>query len=374
MAAPRIGNVLCRISNCNFTSVLLEKINNSRSWTCLQQIRHRQAFPPAAWYVKQKTTDLDENLTKENEEFLDDVMKDVYKKRLDRVFSPLEDGPWKRNDYNKYTRRTGVLAIKIGVVPQWTKEGKRFTTTMLQIIDNHVIRYTPPEKFMKSAGWKPWWGNKYGVAVVGALSTNPRIYTKEYNNLFMESGVPPKKKLTRFLITENAAVQPGTPLNVMHYRVGDVVDCSAKTIDHGFQGVVKRWGMKGMPKSHGVTKTHRRMGTTAGGKFKGGIWKGKKMPGLMGNRWRTARGLKIWRVNTKYNVLYVTGQNVPGNTHGFVRVMDTKLPLRKPAPENPPPMPTWYPEDATEPIEEEYFDKDLFQFTEESVKFAAEKK
>ena len=36
-------------------------------------------------------------------------------------------------------------------------------------------------------------------------------------------------------------------------------------IDHGFQGVVKRWGMKGMPASHGVTKAHRKMGSTGGG-------------------------------------------------------------------------------------------------------------
>ena len=41
--------------------------------------------------------------------------------------------------------------------------------------------------------------------------------------------------------------------------------CRSVRIDYGFQGVVKRWGMKGMPASHGVTKAHRKMGATGGG-------------------------------------------------------------------------------------------------------------
>ena len=36
-------------------------------------------------------------------------------------------------------------------------------------------------------------------------------------------------------------------------------------IDKGFQGVMKRWGMKGQPASHGATKTHRKMGASGGG-------------------------------------------------------------------------------------------------------------
>ncbi|KAK7481729.1 hypothetical protein BaRGS_00027102 [Batillaria attramentaria] len=159
----------------------------------------------------------------------------------------------------------------------------------------------------------------------------------------------------------------GTPLTAMHFRVGDHVDVQAKTIDHGFQGVVKRWGMKGMPASHGVTKAHRKMGSTGGGGNKAAIWKGKHMPGHMGNRWQILKGLRIWRINTKYNVLYVTGPNVPGNTHGFVRVYDTILPTKRSAPDNHPPMPTWFPEDCQEPVPDELSDEQLFRFSEPSI-------
>ena len=78
-----------------------------------------------------------------------------------------------------------------------------------------MIRYTPPEKFIQSAGYKPWWGDKFGHVVVGALSCEPWKFTKAYNNLFLEAGVPPKRRLTRFLVTPDAAIQPGKAIFIM---------------------------------------------------------------------------------------------------------------------------------------------------------------
>lgn len=45
--------------------------------------------------------------------------------------------------------------------------------------------------------------------------------------LFENSGVPPKRKLTKFMVTPNAIVRPGTPLYASHFRVGDFVDVGA---------------------------------------------------------------------------------------------------------------------------------------------------
>jgi len=101
---------------------------------------------------------------------------------------------------------------------------------------------------------------------------------------------------------------------------------------------MKRWNFKGMPASHGVTKTHRRPGNIGSGGQKARVMPGTKLPGHMGNRYRINRGLKIWRINTKYNVMWVSGLSIPGETNGIVYVFDTMLPLRKP--ESPPPFPT----------------------------------
>lgn len=118
---------------------------------------------------------------------------------------------------------------------------------------------------------------------------------------------------------------------------------------------MKRHGFKGMPASHGVTKTHRRGGNIGGGGEKGRVWPGTKMPGYMGNKYRVAKGLKIWRINTQYNVLYVSGQAIPGETNSVVYIYDTVLPLRKPS--KPIPFPTYLGLSGEEPPEDIYDEK-----------------
>ncbi|CAC5419863.1 RP-L3 [Mytilus coruscus] len=355
-------------SNCLQNILFRDAFTISRVLTCYQPVRYRKrSSRHPEWFVRRRGKSFDEGLTQENKQFIKDLTVEQYKNKP----SPLKEEPLERGEWDLRTRRTGVLALKIGVIPQWRKDGTKIETTLLQIIDNHVIRYSPPEKFAQSAGWKPWWGRKYGSVVVGALSCEPHLFSKEYNNLFTEAGVPPKRKMTRFLVSPNAAIQPGLPLTAMHFRVGDYIDAQAKTIDYGFQGVVKRHGMKGGPASHGGTKWHRRMGGTGGGGDMAGIWKGKKMPGHMGADWNFAKGLRILRINTKYNVLYVTG-TTPGGNHCYVRIMDTCLPNRRREIQNHPPMPTFYPEDVKDPIEEEYFDETLFDFKEPSIEYIDE--
>jgi len=74
-------------------------------------------------------------------------------------------------------------------------------------------------------------------------------------------------------------------------------------------------------------------------------------------------------------VLYVHGPGTPGPMHSFARIFDTGFRKRKEeiAAKQPlPPMPTFYADDAKEPLPEELFDKDLFQFTEPSVVYSIE--
>ena len=47
--------------------------------------------------------------------------------------------------------------------------------------------------------------------------------------MFEDAGVRPKKKLTKFLVTDNAVLPPGTPLYANHFRPGDAVDISGFT-------------------------------------------------------------------------------------------------------------------------------------------------
>ncbi|GFS07116.1 50S ribosomal protein L3 [Elysia marginata] len=348
------------------------------SSVCVQQVRYRR-FPKFVvrpttrrpWHVRKWTEKKDEFLDKSNEQFVREVIADKYAKTSS---SPLKDGPWERNPYLRGTRRSGVLALKLGTLIHWKKDGTPFTVTVLQVLDNHVINYVPPEVYATYPSHCPHQGLRFGLQVVGSLSCDPRQFSKPYNNLFVKAGVPPKRWLTRFLVTPDAAIQPGTALNVNHFKVGDYVDTQGRTRDYGFQGVIKRWGMKGMPKSHGTTKSERKMGATGGGGDKDGIWKGKRMPGMMGNYLRTMYGLQICRINTRYNLLYVAGVGVPGLPHTFIRVSDTVLPRKQRTEDqmSSVAMPTWFEEDEEDPLPEEMFVDDVFQFTEPSLELEAE--
>lgn len=129
---------------------------------------------------------------------------------------------------------------------------------------------------------------------------------------------------------------------------------------------MKRHGFKGMPATHGVTKTHRRGGNIGGGGEKGRVWPGTKMPGHMGNRYRIAKGLQILRINTKYNVMWVTGQAIPGETNSIVYIYDSKLPLRKPTTALP--FPTFY--GAVEPsTPEDIYEENIHKFSDPPIMF-----
>ncbi|VVD02355.1 unnamed protein product, partial [Leptidea sinapis] len=213
---------------------------------------------------------------------------------------------------------------------------------------------------------KKLWKEKrtLGCMLVGSETIDPSTVTKDYCGLFTNVGMLPKRHLCRFMVSPHAQLPTGTPLFATHFRVGDYVDVRAKTIDRGFQGVMKRWKFKGMPASHGVTKTHRRPGNIGGGGEKGRVWPGTKMPGHMGNSWRILRGVKILRINTEYNVLWMLGVGIPGETGAMCYIYDTILPLRKL--KTSPPFPT---QPFVEDLPQEYFDEAVHPFDESTITY-----
>ncbi|GFG41093.1 hypothetical protein Cfor_00554 [Coptotermes formosanus] len=326
------------------------------------------------WFVRKERTKYEEHLTPENKSFIQEVIHDKYGPPTviggisTYKQSPLKLQPMERGSWFPGCRRTGVIARKIGIYPMWLKDGTRVLTTLLQVLDNHVIRYIPPEEFHppRTSVRNPKSKQQLGCLLVGAESADPQTFTKEYCGLFKDSGVMPTKILGRFLISPEAAVQPGTPLYASHFKPGDYVDVRGKTVYRGFQGVMTRWGFKGGPASHGVTKTHRRPGNIGAGGGKARVWPGQKMPGHMGNRYRILYGLEVLRVNTKYNVIWVKGPAVAGETNSTVYIYDTRLPLRKL--KETPHFPTYYPEDD-DPLPDDIYSENLHPFTAPTITY-----
>ncbi|XP_059060474.1 large ribosomal subunit protein uL3m [Achroia grisella] len=331
-----------------------------RSTSYYQPPRYR----PPHWFMPKTRVRNDDMVTQENKQFIEEVMKDKLKIQTE-LKSPLVKGDVEQTAlWTPFTKRSGLIARKIGNYPVWDKNGKKLQTTLLQVVDNHVIKYIPPEEFkpMRNTRKNKTDIQRHGCLLIGSQTIDPSTVTKDYCGMFDSVGMLPKQHLCRFIISPEAAMPTGTPLFATHFRVGDYIDVRAKTIDRGFQGVMKRWGFKGMPASHGVTKTHRRPGNIGGGGEKGRVWPGTKMPGHMGNSWRILRGVKILRINTKYNVIWTLGVAIPGETGAMCYLYDTILPLRKL--QTAPPFPT-HPPTSDLPIE--YYDESIHPFDSSTI-------
>lgn len=87
----------------------------------------------------------------------------------------------------------------------------------------------------------------------------------------------------------------------------------------------------------------------------------------MGNAWRIIKGVKIWRINTKYNVLWVSGHNIAGETNSYVYLYDTVLPRKRLI--KAPAFPTNLSE---EDMPEDIYDEEVHRFDAPTITFQPE--
>lgn len=116
----------------------------------------------------------------------------------------------------------------------------------------------------------------------------------------------------------------GGKMDVSVFAPGDIVEVSATSKGKGFQGVVKRHGFHGGPRSHGQKNKERAPGSIGGGGRAGGrVAKGMRMAGRMGGDRITVKNLRVLQVDPSDNTLVISGA-VPGRPGTLVEIRGSK--------------------------------------------------
>ncbi|OQS03111.1 50S ribosomal protein L3-2 [Thraustotheca clavata] len=250
------------------------------------------------------------------------------------------------------SKRTGLLAVKMGMMHVYDDWGLAHPCTVLQVEECQVTQIKDKET------------HGFSAIQLGAGLRKEKNLTKPVLGHLAKAGVPAKRELQEFRVSDDALIPAGTKLNALHFAPGQYVDVCGTSKGKGFQGVMKRHNFAGQPASHGNSKTERHMGSSGQCQDPGKVWKGKKMPGRMGGKRVTRDNLWVFKVDPERNLLFVKG-TVPGAPGGIVRVTDARKKKFKDAAQ--PPFPTFIlaeGESLPGPIMAPKSEKDPYHFEE----------
>ena len=189
------------------------------------------------------------------------------------------------------------------------ENGESLPVTVLKIEKAKVVDVVEKEK------------RGYSAVLVGYGHVKNSKLTKQMKGYFAKKSLEPKKILKEFRTENSEELKPGTEINLGVLKDKKYVDVRAKTIGKGFAGSMKRHNFSGMRASHGVSISHRAHGSTGQCQDPGKVFKGKKMAGHMGAKYRTTLGLEVVEADLENGLLYLKGA-VPGSKNAYVEIQE----------------------------------------------------
>jgi len=228
----------------------------------------------------------------------------------------------------------------MGMMSVWDQRGAKTLCTVLQIDECQVLKVV---RFLSGRG------HERVNLMLGAVPKSPKYMRKSQLCQFRKFGVSPKRRIAEFGITEDAVLPVGTQISARHFVPGQLIDVQSVSKNKGFQGGMKRWGFKGQPASHGNSLAHRAIGSTGMCQDPGKVWKGKKMPGHMGNNKVTVVNMLVYKVDVLRNLLFIKG-SLPGPVGTIMTLCDSSR--KEWNKEHPPPFPTYEAQPGDEEVNE----------------------
>ena len=221
--------------------------------------------------------------------------------------------------------KKAILATKIGMTQIFNEDGVLTPVTVLQAGPCVVTQVKTVEN------------DGYSAVQVGFMDKKDKIINKDKSGKkeivhrhgvtkaeqghFAKAGVSGKRFVREFKFENAEEYTLAQEIKADIFEVGDKVDATAISKGKGFQGAIKRHGQHRGPMTHG-SKFHRHAGSNGAASDPSKVFKGKKMPGQMGNKKITIQNLEVVRVDADKNLLLVKG-SVPGPKKSLVTIKET---------------------------------------------------
>ncbi len=204
----------------------------------------------------------------------------------------------------------GLIGKKLGMTQVFNEDGLAIPVTLIEAGPCYVTQVRNIEK------------EGYSAVQLGFSEVKAKKLTKGQIG-HLEKNKTPLLRYLREFRTSTPGVKAGDKLDVSQFEVGKRVDVVGISKGKGFAGVVKRYHFKGGPKTHGQSDRLRAPGSIAAGTTPGRVFKGKKMPGRMGNERVTSQNVEVVLIDIEKNLIGVNG-SVPGSRGGLVVIKDAR--------------------------------------------------
>ena len=201
---------------------------------------------------------------------------------------------------------SGLIGRKVGMTQIFSEKGESIPVTLIEAGPCVVLQ-------KKTSGKEG-----YEAVQLGYEDIKEKKLTKSLKAKFSKVKIKSKRYIREFRVNNPDDYEVGQELNVDIFEEGSFIDVCGTSKGKGFAGVIKRWGFKGGPKSHG-SRFHRAPGSVGSSASPSRVFKGQKLPGQMGNKRVTIQSLKIMKLDKDKNLLVVKGA-VPGANKQIVIV------------------------------------------------------
>ena len=205
--------------------------------------------------------------------------------------------------------KKAILATKVGMTQIFNDEGVLTPVTVLQAGPCVVTQVKTAEN------------DGYDAVQVGYVDKREKLVTKPVKGHFDKAGVSYKRYVREFRFENASEYSVKDEIKADIFAAGDKIDATAVSKGKGFQGAIKRHGQHRGPMAHG-SKFHRHQGSNGSATTPGRVFKGKGMPGHMGNVKVTIQNLEIVRVDAENSLILVKGA-VPGPKKSLVTIKET---------------------------------------------------